>query len=153
MYAADSADSDRGLGPLMRVREFSASEFIHGLFISKKLFINKITALSDRAKDLPTRNEDGSPAPWCQFLAALTWWDVSWRHQVLEHCIHVDQICLLSRAGFGAQKESRNTAGPKLREKQSSKIPSSFCVNQTWLWQRKTPLSLRAFSDPLKVII
>lgn len=104
-----SSDTNRGLGPLMRVREFSASEFIHGLFISKKLFINKITAASDRPKELPTRNEDGSTAPRCQFLAALTCWDVSWGHQVLEQPIHMDQICLLTQAGFGAQKESLET--------------------------------------------
>lgn len=115
VYTAHSPDTNRGLGPLMGLREFSASEFIHGLFISKKVFINKITAPSDRAKDLPTQNEDGSTTSWCQLLAALTWWDVFCRHQVLERCIHMDQTCPLTWAGFGAQKES-----PEMQQGQNS---------------------------------
>lgn len=62
------------------------------------------------------------------------------------------QTCLLTQAGFGAQKESPETQqGPKLKERQSSEFPSSFCMSQPWLWQRKS-LCPRAFSDPLKVI-
>lgn len=54
----------------MGVREFSASEFIHGLFISKKLFVNKITAASDRPKELPTGMR----------MAALLLGASSWQH-------------------------------------------------------------------------
>lgn len=37
----------------MQVSEFSSGEFIHGLLISKELFINKIAAAPDRPRTCP----------------------------------------------------------------------------------------------------
>lgn len=112
VYTAHSSDTNRGPGPLMGLREFIVSSFMVYSLVRDYSLIKSLYLLTEL---VDPRNEDGSAASWCQFLAALTWWDVSWRHQVLEHCVHTDQIYLLTQAGFGAQKES-----PEIQQGQNS---------------------------------
>lgn len=122
----------------MGIRELSASEFIHGLFISKKLSMNKITAPYDRAQDLPTGNKDGSTAVCCQLLAAFTWGD-SW-----SHCIHMDQICL----GLVLKKSPETQQGQNSRK---GKVQKSLLAS-VWTSHGCSKEKLSSVPEPFLIL-
>lgn len=110
----------------MWITEFSNSEFIHALLISKELLVNKITVASDRARMCPPRVRPTASSPWCLFLAAPTLGDVSRSSQCWSIAsVWVTSVCSPC-LGFGLRKRvwKLSTKPREIKYEQGLKIAS-----------------------------